>query len=257
MNIVGDTQNEAIFARSTLPNLFVCKIDEIRAAASVDTGRLLLAAADNSILLISCNVLLELTSICSILSMVNATKIEPRACLPHTSTRSNDGEALRQGPALEALLTHVCVDEELTGDRGQQEGGGEGAYTPLELRFDVLWATRMGSPQRHSHGKNNNTKDTYLNTYCGSNSELKITMAVDVQSVRKSQDCYIQITTVGSRQDPNAEYTVAEYTVLNIPFRTHSDTLLAGRKRAEYYFHDGFLTQSHNFADTAAHVVLS
>jgi hypothetical protein len=55
---------------------------------------------------------------------------------------------------------------------------------------------------------------------------------VDVQSVRKSQDCYIQITTVGSRQDPNAEYTVAEYTVLNIPFRTHSGTWPPWRARS-------------------------
>jgi hypothetical protein len=190
---------------------------------NINTSRLLLITAKNSILLIYYNVLLKLTSICSIFSIVYKTKIEPRARLPHTSTRSNNGKALRQGPALEALLTHVCVDGELTGDRRQQEGGGEGAYTPLELRFDVLWATRMGGPQQHSHGKNNNTKDTNLNTNCGSNSKLKITMAVDVQSVKKSQDCYIQITTAASRQDPNGEYTVAEYTVLNLPFRTHSD----------------------------------
>jgi hypothetical protein len=29
------------------------------------------------------------------------------------------------------------------------------------------------------------------------------------------QDCYIQITTYASRQDPNAEYTSAEYTAPN------------------------------------------
>jgi hypothetical protein len=157
------------------------------------------------------------------------TKIETGARLPYTSTCSNDGEALRQGPALEAPLTHVCVNEDLTSDMEQHEGGGEGAYTPLKLRSDVLWATRMGNPQLHSHSKNNKTPDIYLNTYYGNKSELEITMAADVQSVRKSQDCYIQITTVGSRQNPNAEYTVAEYTVaeytvLNIPFRTHCDT---------------------------------
>jgi hypothetical protein len=115
-------------------------------------------------------------------------------------------------------LKHVCVNEDLTGDIEKQEGGREGAYTPLKLRSEVLWATRMGNPQQHSHCKNNNTPDIYLDTYYGNNSGLKITMAADVQSVRKSLDCDIQITTVGSRQNPNAEYTVAEYTVLNIPF---------------------------------------
>jgi hypothetical protein len=39
-------------------------------------------------------------------------KIEQRGGLPHTSTRSNDGEALRSGAALKALLTYVCVDKE-------------------------------------------------------------------------------------------------------------------------------------------------
>jgi hypothetical protein len=222
MSGLSDLPMKAILTRSMLSNLFVHKIYYIRVAISVSTSRLLLITADNGILLISYNMLLKLTSICSIFSIVYTTKIEPWAGLPHTSTRSNDGETLRQGPALEALLTHVCVDEELTGDRGRQEGGGEGAYTPLELRFDVLWATRMGSLQQHRHGKNNNTKDIYLNTYHGSSSELKIIMAVDVKSVGNSRDCYIQMTSVGSRQDPNAEYTVADYTVLIIPFRTHS-----------------------------------
>jgi hypothetical protein len=178
MSIIRDTQNEAIFARSTLANLLVRKINEIRAVASVDTCRLLLSTAYDSTLLISYNVLLELTSIFSVSSMVYTTKIEPRACLLYASALSNDSEALRQGPALEALLTHVWIDEDLTGDRRQQEGGGEGAHTPLKLGFEVLWAIRMGSPQRHSHSKNNNTKDIYLNTYSGSNSKLEFTTGV-------------------------------------------------------------------------------
>ena len=178
MSIIENTQNEAIFARSTLANLLIRKINEIRAVASIDTCCLLLPAAYNSTLLISYDVVLKLTSIFSIFSMVYTTKIELWMCWLHASAFSNDSEALRQGPALKTLLTHVWIDEDLTGDRRQQEGGGEGAHTPLELGFEVLWAIRMGSPQRHSHSKNNNTKDIYLNAYLGSNSKLKFTTGV-------------------------------------------------------------------------------
>jgi hypothetical protein len=78
-----------------------------------------------------------------------------------------------------ALLTNIRVIEELAGYRRQQKGGREGSR--FKLCFNIRRAIRMGSPQRHSHGKNNNTKDIYINTDLRSNSELKIATAVDYQ----------------------------------------------------------------------------
>jgi hypothetical protein len=49
----------------------------------------------NFIFVISLNISLKLTSIKSIISIVDITKFEPRARLLHATTYSNDGEALR------------------------------------------------------------------------------------------------------------------------------------------------------------------
>jgi hypothetical protein len=59
---------------------------------------------------------------------------------------------------LEALLTDICIIEDLASDWYIQKGGREGPYTRFEVYFDVLWAIRMGSPQRRSHSNNTTIK---------------------------------------------------------------------------------------------------
>jgi hypothetical protein len=63
-------------------------------------------------------------STCGITAMINTVKMEARAGLLQATTRSNDGKALRHGPALEALQTEIWVLEDLAGDRMEQIGGG-------------------------------------------------------------------------------------------------------------------------------------
>jgi hypothetical protein len=117
ISIICYTQNKAIFARSTSSKLLAGQIYKIRAAASVNISCLLFMTASDSILLISLYILFKLASICGIAAIINTAKIEARAGLFQTTTRSNDGEALRYSPALEALLTEIWVLEDLAGDR--------------------------------------------------------------------------------------------------------------------------------------------
>jgi hypothetical protein len=88
----------------------------------------------------------KLTSTCVITAMINTVKMEARAGLLQATTRSNDGKALRHGPALEALQTEIWVLEDLAGDRMEQIGGGQGSYTRFKIWVEVLWALRMGGP---------------------------------------------------------------------------------------------------------------
>jgi hypothetical protein len=62
---------------------------------SVDISSLLLTATSYPILLISLHMLLKLASVCSIISMMNTTKIEPRTSLFQAATLPHNCEALR------------------------------------------------------------------------------------------------------------------------------------------------------------------
>ena len=107
MSIVRNPQNKAEDAGSTPPELLSRENDEIRAAASVDIGKLLLSASSYNVLLVSLHMILKLTSICSFISMVYTAKFEALLCSLLTSTCSDDSEALRKSPALQTLFTEL------------------------------------------------------------------------------------------------------------------------------------------------------
>jgi hypothetical protein len=108
-------------------------------------------------------------------------------------------------------LTSIRVIEELADDRRQQKGGREGSR--FELCFGMRRAIRMGSPQRYSHSKNNNTKDIYLNTDLGSNSELKTATAVDYQMLGEVKNAIYKLL-----QWSHAKTQTPNIPLPNIPF---------------------------------------
>jgi hypothetical protein len=116
---VRNSQNKAKNARSAPPQLLPRENYEIRAATSVDICGLSLSARGYSILLISLNIPLKLTSIYSIVSMMYTAKFEPRFRRFQTATLLDNCEALREGPALKTLFTDVRVVEDLASDWGR------------------------------------------------------------------------------------------------------------------------------------------
>ena len=79
VGIISNTQNKAVYARSTPANLLLYEHNEVETTLSVNTGGLLLITASNIVLLISLNVCLKLAGISCIISMVDTAKLKSRA----------------------------------------------------------------------------------------------------------------------------------------------------------------------------------
>jgi hypothetical protein len=87
-------------------------------------------------------------------------KVEPWALLLHTAACLHNSETLRQGPALEALLTKIFVLKDLTVDRGKQEEEGKRPYTCFELCLYILRALRISAPQHGIYGNSRSSTIT-------------------------------------------------------------------------------------------------
>ena len=64
-------------------------------------------------------------------------------------------------------------------------------------------------------------KKFYLRIRLRSDSEVKITNGSDWEGFKNGQELCVQISTVEPCQEPNAEWTFAEWTSANISLRRH------------------------------------
>ena len=95
MNIMTNTQNEVKYTRITFVNLFVSETNTVEIVTNVDISGLLFSTTSYSILLISLNVLLKLTSIKSIRSVMYTAKFEPWTSCLYVTTLSDNDKPLR------------------------------------------------------------------------------------------------------------------------------------------------------------------
>jgi len=199
MSVTFNTQNKAKFTRSTLANLLIREIHEVRTVSYVNIYGLLFTTTSNSVILISFNVVLELPPICSRRSVMYIAKIEARASHTCTPACLHDCEALRKGETLKTLSTELYIVKDLPRCRRFKKRSRKGSNAALNLIAKMRRTVRMRSLKGSHSCQIQHQESLSQKIHVGGDGEIK---RQQDDNMGLDKVFYIQITTVRSYQGP-------------------------------------------------------